>query len=58
VTRRCAILNTIADPEASERLVAPHDKNKALPIDTHPNPNDNVLRGRRQTLFENRPEGS
>ncbi len=56
--RRCAILNTIGDPEAIDRLVAPLDMNMAVPFDCLAYRFDIVLRGRRQTLFENRPEGS
>ena len=56
--RRCAILNTIGDPEAIDRLIAPLDMNMAVPFDCLAYRFDIVLRGRRQTLFENRPEGS
>ncbi len=54
---RCAILNTITDPLAIERLVAPLDMNMAVPFDCIAYRFDIVLRGQRQTLFENRPEG-
>ena len=52
------ILATIPDPAARARLVAPLDLNAAVPLDALAYRFDIVLRGRRQTLFENRPEGS
>jgi protocatechuate 3,4-dioxygenase beta subunit len=37
--------------------VAPLDMNRAMPMDALAYKFDIVLRGRRQTCFENRPEG-
>ena len=54
----CPILNTIGDPAAVESLVAPLDLNASLPFDSLAYKFDIVLRGRRATFFENRPEGS
>jgi len=54
----CPIVNTIPDPEAIERLIAPLDLNATLPIDTLAYRFDIVLRGRRSTLFENKLEGN
>lgn len=54
---RCAIVNTIPDPAAIERLVAPLDLPAAEPFDALAYRFDIVLRGRRATYFENRPEG-
>ena len=54
---RCPIVNTIPSREAVERLIAPLDMNAAIPMDCLAYKFDIVLRGRRQTLFENRKEG-
>ena len=54
----CPIVNTIPDRDAIDRLIAPLDLKAAVPLDTLAYRFDIVLRGRRQTLFENRPEGS
>jgi protocatechuate 3,4-dioxygenase beta subunit len=54
---KCPIVQTIPDPEAVKRLVAPLDLNASVPIDTLAYKFDFVLRGRRQTLFENKLEG-
>jgi protocatechuate 3,4-dioxygenase beta subunit len=53
----CPILNTVPDKEAVERLVAPLDMSAAVPLDGLAYRFDMVLRGRRQTLFENKLEG-
>lgn len=53
-----AILGTIADPAARERLVAKLDLNAAVPLDTLAYRWDIVLRGSRSTLFENKLEGN
>src|ERR1700722_14025427 len=53
-----SILGTIPDPAARQRLVAPLDMNAAIPIDSLAYRFDIVLRGRRQTLFENKLQGS
>jgi protocatechuate 3,4-dioxygenase beta subunit len=54
---RCPIVNTIPDPTVVDRLVAPLDMHRAIPMDCLAYKFDIVLRGRRQTMFENRPEG-
>jgi len=54
----CPIVNTIADPAAIEQLVAPLDMNRTVPMDARAYRFDTVLRGRRSTRFENRPEGN
>lgn len=56
--RLCPIVNTIPDPRAVDRLVAALDMNAAVPLDCLAYRFDIVLRGRRSTLFENRPEGN
>lgn len=53
-----AILNTIPDPAARERLVAPLDLNAAIPIDSLAYRFDIVLRGTRSTVFENKMQGN
>ena len=55
---RCPIVNTIPDPAAIDRLVAPLDMNASVPLDSIAYRFDIVLRGRRSTLFENRLEGN
>lgn len=55
---RCPIVNTIPDPAAVERLVAPLDLPASEPFDALAYRFDIVLRGRRATPFENRPEGT
>ena len=54
----CPIVATIPDPDAISRLVAPLDRNASVPLDCLAYQFDIVLRGRRSTLFENRPEGN
>ena len=54
----CPIVNTIPDPAAIERLVARLDMSAMEPFDSLAYRFDIVLRGRRSTLFENRPEGN
>lgn len=53
----CPIVRTISDPAAVAQLVAPLDMDAAVPMDALAYRFDIVLRGRRQTLFENRAEG-
>ncbi|MCE8539190.1 protocatechuate 3,4-dioxygenase subunit beta [Ruegeria pomeroyi] len=55
---KCPIVNTIPDPAAIDRLIAPLDMNAAIPFDCLAYRFDVVLRGRRSTLFENRLEGN
>jgi len=54
----CPIVQTITDPAAVERLIAPLDLNASVPLDTLAYRFDIVLRGARSTLFENRLEGN
>lgn len=53
----CPIVGTIPSKEAVKRLIAPLDMNRTIPMDARAYKFDVVLRGRRQTLFENRMEG-
>ena len=53
----CPILTCIPDAAAVQRLVAPLDTDAALSMDSLAYRFDIVLRGRRQTPFENAPEG-
>src|SRR5690606_41529263 len=55
---RCPIVRTIADPAAIAQLVAALDMANAVPMDCRAYKFDIVLRGRRSTFFENRPEGN
>jgi len=54
----CPIVHTISDPEAIEQLIAPLDMTATVPMDATAYRFDIVLRGRRSTPFENRPEGN
>lgn len=54
---RCPIVNAIPSQEAIDRLIAPLDLAAAIPMDCLAYRFDIVLRGRRQTMFENRREG-
>ncbi|MCS7268917.1 MAG: protocatechuate 3,4-dioxygenase subunit beta [Geminicoccaceae bacterium] len=54
----CPIYNSIPDPKARARLVAKLDMEQSQPHDTLAWRIDFVLRGPRQTFFENRPEGA
>lgn len=53
----CPIAAAIQDRSQLDRLVAPLDIENARPMDHLAYRFDIVLRGRRQTMFENRPEG-
>ncbi|EEE45144.1 protocatechuate 3,4-dioxygenase subunit beta [Roseibium alexandrii] len=55
---KCPIVNSIPNPDAVDQLVARLDLNATIPLDTIAYKFDIVLRGRRSTLFENRPEGN
>lgn len=55
---RCPIVNSIPAPRAIQALIAPLDLNEAKPLDCLAYRFDIVLRGRRSTFFENRPEGN
>ena len=54
----CPIVNTIPDPAAIDRLVARLDMGQQMPFDALAYRFDIVLRGRRQTFFENKREGN
>lgn len=54
----CPIVGTIPDPAAVDALIAPLDMSRTVPFDARAYKFDIVLRGRRQTYFENRPEGA
>ena len=54
----CPIVSTIPDPEAIQQLIALLDMNATVPLDSIAYRFDIVLRGRRSTYFENRPEGN
>ncbi len=53
----CPIAAAVRDRSQRDRLVAPLDMNASRPMDYLAYRFDIVLRGRRQTMFENRPEG-
>ena len=53
----CAIVQGITSPEALDGLTAKLDLSETTPHDTVAYRFDIVLRGRRQTAFEDRPEG-
>ena len=53
----CPIAATIKDRAALDRLVAPLDMANSKPLDYLAYKFDIVLRGRRQSMFENKPEG-
>jgi protocatechuate 3,4-dioxygenase beta subunit len=54
----CPIVGTIPSKEAIETLIAPLDMANTIPMDARAYKFDIVLRGRRATMFENRPEGT
>ena len=56
--RNDPIAHTVADPAAIDRLVARLDVDAGIPLDCLAYRFDIVLRGRRQTLFENRLTGA
>ncbi len=53
----CPIVGTIPTRDGIESLVAQLDMEATIPMDARVYRFDIVLRGRRQTLFENRMEG-
>ena len=55
---RCPIVATIPTRAAVEQLIAPLDIDNTTPMDARAYRFDIVLRGRRQTFFENRREGT
>jgi protocatechuate 3,4-dioxygenase beta subunit len=54
----CPIVRTINDPAAIDGLIAALDMGETVPMDARAYKFDIVLRGRRSTMFENRPEGN
>ncbi len=56
--KTCPVVNTIPDKATVGRLVALLDLNASIPMDTIAYRFDIVLRGRRSTLFDNKPEGN
>ena len=54
---KCPIVNAIPTREAIRRLVAPLDMENTVPMDARAYKFDIVLRGRRQTPFEDRRDG-
>lgn len=54
----CPILGTITQQPAIDTLIAPLDMARNVPMDARAYRFDIVLRGRRQTAFETRPEGA
>ncbi|WP_300039522.1 protocatechuate 3,4-dioxygenase subunit beta [uncultured Roseobacter sp.] len=54
----CPIVQSIPDAAAIDQLTARLDLDSTIPFDTVAYRFDIVLRGRRSTLFENRPEGN
>ncbi len=56
--RHDSIAGTLSNPDAIQRLVALLDMNAAVPLDSLAYRFDIALRGRRQTLFENKLQGS
>ncbi|MEO0382542.1 MAG: protocatechuate 3,4-dioxygenase subunit beta [Pseudomonadota bacterium] len=55
---KCPILNAVPDLAAVDQLVATLDMNATVPFDSIAYKFDVILRGRRSTCFENRPEGN
>ena len=53
----CPIVGILKSQEAVDALTAPLDMNRSVPMDSLAYRFDMVLRGRRQTYFENRKEG-
>ena len=54
---QCPIVGTVPAREGVETMVARLDMDATIPMDARAYRWDIVLRGRRQTLFENRLEG-
>ncbi|MBX2878282.1 MAG: protocatechuate 3,4-dioxygenase subunit beta [Granulosicoccus sp.] len=54
----CPIVQSIPEPNAIDQLTARLDMNASIPLDTIAYRFDIVLRGRRSTMFENKPEGN
>ena len=56
--RYCPIVHTVPDEKDIAQLVAALDMSRTLPMDSIAYKFDIILRGRRSTPFENRPEGN
>ena len=54
----CPIVQTIPNQDGVDSLIARLDMNNTIPMDARAYRFDMVLRGRRQTMFENRMEGA
>ena len=54
----CPIVNTIPNQKSIELLIARMDMANTIPMDARAYEFNIVLRGRRSTFFENRPEGN
>lgn len=55
--RLCPIVGVLKSPDAVDALTAVLDMNRTVPMDSRAYKFDIVLRGQRQTYFENRKEG-
>ncbi|MDX0513534.1 protocatechuate 3,4-dioxygenase subunit beta [Sinorhizobium medicae] len=55
---KCPIVGAIPDRRAIEQLIAALDWGNTVPMDARAYKFDIVLRGRRSTFFENKPEGN
>ena len=53
----CPIVGVLKSQEAVDALTAPLDMHRTVPMDARAYKFDIVLRGRRQTFFENRLDG-
>lgn len=53
----CPIVGALKSKEAVDALIAPLDMHRTIPMDSRAFKFDIILRGRRQTYFENRKEG-
>ena len=53
----CPIVGSLNSPAAVDALTARLDMAQTIPMDARAYRFDIVLRGRRQSIFENRPEG-
>jgi protocatechuate 3,4-dioxygenase beta subunit len=53
----CPIVGILKTQKAIDALTAPLDMNRTVPMDSRAYKFDMVLRGQRQTYFENRKEG-
>ena len=56
--RLCPIVQGVPHEEGIDSLTAALDMTRTIPMDARAYKFDMVLRGRRQTMFENRVEGA